>query len=80
MQGYLGHLDSMHFSIQQLRETMVGRSVKKISKWQLETTCRDAAAHAKCAFSRLPPCILAFAYHSPPQLLLIMKLGGSLLW
>ncbi|KAK9903450.1 hypothetical protein WJX75_005983 [Coccomyxa subellipsoidea] len=47
VQGYLGHLDSMHFSIQQLRETMVGRSVKKISKWQLESTCRDAAAHAK---------------------------------
>ena len=49
VQSYLGHLDGMHISIKQFRDTKVGKSVRKISKWALEPTSKDAAAHAKCA-------------------------------
>ncbi|CAL8465226.1 g4761 [Coccomyxa elongata] len=47
VQSYLGHLDGMTFSINQLRASMVGKAAKRISRWALEPTSQEAALHAK---------------------------------
>lgn len=71
VQSYLGHLDGMHFSIQQLRDTMVGKAVRKISKWALEPTSREAALHAKYGLdsSRLFPILSLNLGLTPPSYL-----------